>query len=149
MDCSTPGFPVHHQLPELTQTHVLWVNDAIQPSHPLSPPSPSALNLSQHQSLFQWVSIKWPTYWSFSISHSNEYLGLISFRIDWFDLAVLGTLRLSVFSFLVITLKLWKCILKSLTLVSIFLWSNSGTLNTCSDFRQSLLPCMLYLPWVN
>ena len=56
MDCSTPGLPVHHQLPELTQTHVLWVGDAIQPSHPLSSPSPPAFNLSQHQGLFQWVS---------------------------------------------------------------------------------------------
>ena len=56
MDCSTPGFPVHHQLPELAQTHVHWVSDAIQSSHPLSSPSPPAFNLSQHQSLFQWVS---------------------------------------------------------------------------------------------
>ena len=56
MDCSTPGLPVHHQLPESTQTHVHWVDDAIQPSHPLSSPSPPALNLSQHQGLFQWVS---------------------------------------------------------------------------------------------
>ena len=56
MDCSTPGLPVHHQLPESTQTHVHWVGDASQPSHPLSSPSPPALNLSQHQGLFQWVS---------------------------------------------------------------------------------------------
>ena len=56
MDCSTPGFPVHHQLPELTQTHVHPVGDAIQPSHPLLSPSPPAFNLSQHQGLFQWVS---------------------------------------------------------------------------------------------
>ena len=56
MDCSTPGFPVHHQLPKLAQTHVHRVSDAIQPSHPLSSPSPSALNLSQHQGIFQWVS---------------------------------------------------------------------------------------------
>ena len=56
MDCSPPGFPVHHQLLELAQTHVRWVGDAIQPSHPLSSPSPSALNLSGHQSLFQWVN---------------------------------------------------------------------------------------------
>ena len=54
MDCSTPGFPVHHQLLELTQTHVYQVSDAIQPSHPLSSPSPPAFNLSQHQGLFQW-----------------------------------------------------------------------------------------------
>ena len=53
MDCSTPGLPVHHQLPEITQTHVYRVGDAIQPSHPLSPPSPPALNLSQHQDLFK------------------------------------------------------------------------------------------------
>ena len=56
LDCSRPGCPVHHQLPEFTQTHVHWVSDAIQPSHPLSSPSSSAFNLSQHQSLFQWVS---------------------------------------------------------------------------------------------
>ena len=56
MDCSTPGLPVHHQLPEFTQTHVHWVGDAIQPSHPLLSPSPPAFNLSQHQDLFQWVS---------------------------------------------------------------------------------------------
>ena len=56
MDCSMPGLPVHHQLPEFTQTHVHWVGDAIQPSHPLSSPSPPAFNLSQHQGLFQWVS---------------------------------------------------------------------------------------------
>ena len=96
-DCSTPGFPVHHQLPEPTQTHVHWVGDAIQPSHPLSSPS-LAFNLSQHQSLFQWVGllIRWPKYWSFSssISPSNEYSGLISFRMDWLDLLVVqGTLK--------------------------------------------------------
>ena len=56
MDCSTPGFPVHHQLPELTQTHVHWVGDAIQSSHPLQSPSPHAFSLSQHQGFFQWVS---------------------------------------------------------------------------------------------
>ena len=56
MDCSTPGFPIHHQLPEFAQTHVHWVDDAVQPSHPLSPPSAPSFNLSQHQGLFQWVS---------------------------------------------------------------------------------------------
>ena len=85
-----PGFLVLHHLPELAQTHVHWVDDAIQPSHPLSPSSPPALSLSQHQGLFQWVAlhIMWPKYWSFSfnISPSNEYSGLISFRINWFDL---------------------------------------------------------------
>ena len=56
MDCSTPGLPIHHQLPEFTQSHVHWVGEVIQPSHPLSSPSPPALNLSQHQGLFKWVS---------------------------------------------------------------------------------------------
>ena len=89
MDCSTPGFPVHHQLPELAQTQVNLVSDAIQPPHPLSSPAPPAFNLSQHQGLFQWVlCIRWPKDWSlsFSISPSSEYSGLTSFRIDWFDL---------------------------------------------------------------
>ena len=98
MDCSMPGFPVHHQLPELAQTHAHWVSDAIQPSHPLSSPSPPAFNLSQHQDLFQRVSSSHQVaeYWSFSFSISSfsECLGLISFRIDWFDLlAAQGTLK--------------------------------------------------------
>ena len=97
MDCSTSGFPVLHHLLEFAQTHVHWVNDATQPSNPLSPASPPALCLSQHQGLFQWVLyIRWPKNWSFSfsISLSKEYSGLISFRIDWFDLlAVQGTLK--------------------------------------------------------
>ena len=77
-----PGLPVHHQLLEFTQTHVHWVGDAIQPSHPLSSSSAPDFNLSQHQGLFQWISSshQWPKYWSFSlsISPSNEFLGLIS-----------------------------------------------------------------------
>ena len=97
MDCSTPGFPVHHQLLELAQTHVHRVSDAIQPSYPLSSPSPPAFNLFPHQDLFQGVlRIRWPKYWSFnfSIIPSNEYSVLISFKIDWFDLlAVQGTLN--------------------------------------------------------
>ena len=118
MDCSTSSFPVFHYLPEFAQTHVHWVSEVIQPSHPLPLPSPLALNLSQHHSPFQWVGsshqvakvldiyhqsfqwifrvdflsselalcIRWPEYWSFSfsISPSSEYSGLISFRIDWF-----------------------------------------------------------------
>ena len=100
MDCSIPGFTVHHQLLEFTQTYVHQIGDAIQPSHPLSSPSPPAFKLSQHQvrvfSSESALHIKWPKYWSlnFSTSPSNEYSGLISFRIDWFDsLAVRGTLQ--------------------------------------------------------
>ena len=104
MDCSMPGFPVNHQFPEFTQTYVHSTSDAIQPFHPLSSPSP-AFNLSQNLSLQYFprvfsnesvLPIKWPTYWSFrfSFSPSNEYSGLISFRMAWLDLlAVQGTLK--------------------------------------------------------
>ena len=94
MDCSMPGFPVLHYLLEFAQTHVHWVNDTIQPSHPLSSPSPPAFSPSQHQGLSNksvlWI--RWPKYWSFSfnISLSNKYLELI----DWLDLRVVqGTLK--------------------------------------------------------
>ena len=96
MDCSMPGFPVHHQLPELVQIHVCRVSDAIQPSHLLLSPSPPAFSLAQQQSLSNEsvLGIRWPKYWNFSISPSNEYSGLIFFRIDWFDLLeVQGTLK--------------------------------------------------------
>ena len=98
MDCCTPGFLVPHYVLKFAQVHFHCIGDAIQPSHPLTPSSPSVLNLSQHQGLFQWVSHskRWPKYWSFSFSFSlsNEYSGLISFKIDWFDLlAVQGTFR--------------------------------------------------------
>ena len=98
MACSTPGFPVHHQHPELAQTHIHWVGDVIQPSHPLPSllllPSifPSIRVFSNESVLCIW----WPNYWSFSfsISPSNEYPGLISFRMDWLDLlTVQGTLK--------------------------------------------------------
>ena len=92
MDCSMPGFPVHHQLLEPTQTHVHWVGDAIQPCHSLLSLSPPSFNLSQHQGLFQWVI---SSYWvarvlQFQLQH--EYLGLISFRMDWLE-RVQGTLK--------------------------------------------------------
>ena len=98
VECSTPGFPVLHYLLEFAQTHVHWVGDAIQQSYPLSPllllPSifPNIWVFSNEPALH----IRWPKYWSFSfsISPSNEYLGLTSFRIDWFDLLALqGTLK--------------------------------------------------------
>ena len=98
MDCSTPGLPVHHQLPELAQTHVHPVSDAIQPSHPLSPRLllPSiflSIRVFSNESV---LHIRWPKYWSFSfsISPSNEDSGLISFRMDWLALLVAqGTLK--------------------------------------------------------
>ena len=90
MDCIMPGFPVHHQLPELAQTHIHWVGDAIQPSHPLSSPSPPTFNLSQHQSLFQWVSS------SPQVAKVLEFqLQLLPMNIqDWFPLGWTGWISL-------------------------------------------------------
>ena len=97
MDCSMPVFPVHHQLPELAQTHVQRVGDTIQPSHPL--PLPLLLSIFSSIRVFLnelALCIRWPKYWNFSlsISPSHDYSELISFRIDLFDLfAVQGTLK--------------------------------------------------------
>ena len=93
-----PGFPVHHQLPELAQTHVHQVGDAIQPSQPLSSPSPPAFNLPQYQVLFQRVSSSHQVAKVLELQLQqqffNKYSGLISFRIDWLDLlAIQGTLK--------------------------------------------------------
>ena len=98
MDCSTPGFPVLYHLPKSAQTHVHWVGDTIQPSHPLLSPSPPAFNLSSHQGLFQWVGSlhQVAKVLELQLQHQsfNDYSGLISFRVDWFDiLAVQGTLN--------------------------------------------------------
>ena len=98
MNCSTPGLPVHHQLQEVTQTHVHWVGDTIQPPHPLSSlsppvPNPSSIRVFSNESA---LCMRWPKYWSFSfsISPSKEHPGLISFSMDWLDLlAFEGTLK--------------------------------------------------------
>ena len=98
MDCGPPGFPVHHQLPQLTQTHVSWVGNAIQQSHLccsllLWPSVIPSIRVFSNESAFH---NRWPKYWSFSfnITSSNEYSGLTSFRMDWWDLlAVQGTLK--------------------------------------------------------
>ena len=95
MNCSTPGLPVHHHLPEFPQTHVHWVGDAIQPSHPWSSPSPPVPNPSQHQNLFQWVSSlhQVAKVLELQLQHQS-FPGLISFRMDWLGLlAVQGTLK--------------------------------------------------------
>ena len=98
MNHSTPGLLLHHQLPEFTQSRVHRVSDAIQPSHPLSspsplPPIPPSIRVFSHESALR---MRWPKYWSFSfsISPSNEHPGLISFRMDWLDLLeIQGTLK--------------------------------------------------------
>ena len=101
MDRSTPGLPVHHQLPEFTQTHVHWVSDAIQPSQPLLSPPPPALNLFQYQGLFQWVgsSHQVAKILELQLQHQSFHwiFRLISFRINWLGLlAVPGTFRISI-----------------------------------------------------
>ena len=87
---TTPSLPVHHHLPEFTQIHVHWVGDAVQPSRPLSSPSPPVLNLSQHQGVFKWVSSSHQVarVLEFQLHHQSfqRIFRLISFRIDWFDL---------------------------------------------------------------
>ena len=99
MDCSMPGFPVLHHLPEFAQTHVHWVSDAIQPSHPLSSPSPPAFNRSHHQGLFWWVGSLHQVTKILELQLQHHFFpmnnsGLISLRIVWFDLlAVQGTLK--------------------------------------------------------
>ena len=98
MDCSTQAFPVHHQLPDPTRTHVHRLSEAIQPSHPLSSPSPPRSVFSRIKVFSNGLvlHIRWPKYWSFSfsINPSNEYSRLISFRMDWLDLLVFqGTLK--------------------------------------------------------
>ena len=89
MDCSPPGFPVHHQLLELAQTHVHLVSDAIQPLHLLSSPSPSAFNPSQHQGLYKWVSSSYQVAKVLELQHQFfQWISRtdFSFRMDWFDL---------------------------------------------------------------
>ena len=98
MDCKKPGSFVLHYLPEVAQNYVHWVSDAIQPSHPLLPPSPFAFSLSQHQDLFQrvssWHQVAKVLELQLQYQSSNEYSGLISFRMDWLDLhAAQGTLE--------------------------------------------------------
>ena len=97
MDCSMPGFLVHHKLPEPAETRVYQVGDAIQPSHPQSSPSPPVFSLSQHQGLFQWVSSSHQVakLLELQLQHQSfQWIFRISFRMDWFDLlAVQGTLK--------------------------------------------------------
>ena len=119
MDCSLPDFLVLHNLPEFAQTHVHGVSDAIQPSCPLSPPFPSifaSISVFANESA---LHISWPKYWSFSfsISPSDTYSRLISFRTDWLDvLAIQGTLR---------SLLQHHNLKASVLRHSVFLWSNS------------------------
>ena len=108
MDCSTPRLPVHHQLPEFTQTHVHWVGDAIQPSHPLLSPSPPTFNFSQHQGLFQSVSSSYQVakVLDFQLQHqSPQWI----FRTDWFPLGLTGLISLQTCCSFNHNFFIWKC----------------------------------------
>ena len=138
MDCSTPGFPVLHHLLELAEIHVHQVGDAIQQSHPLSSPSPPAFNLSQNQGCSNELvlCIRWPKYWSFSfnISPSNEFAGLISFRMDCFDLlAVQQAFKSLIQHQSSKALILW---------CSAFLWSNSHPYMTTGEIITLTRPLL-------
>ena len=145
MDCSTPGLPVHHQLPEFTQTHVHRVGDAIQPSYPLSSPSP-AFNLSQH-SVFSNESvlcIRWPKYWSFSfnISPSDGHSGLISFRMDWLDLC-----RRSIQIFYKYIYKYFINILTD-QLLFMFIWDNKHSKRALEIMKKKIrFFCQMLTNW--
>ena len=134
MDCSTPGFPVLHHLPESAQTLVHWVSNTIQPPHPVSPPSLPAFSLSQHQGLFQWVgsSHKVAKVWELQLQHQSFpwIFVLISFKIGWLDLlAVQGT---------------FKCLLQHHSLKASMLhtqpslWSACYVPAYCKHFRYQL-----------
>ena len=152
MDCSIPAFPVLDHLPELLQTHVRWVSDAIQSSHLLSPLSPLALNLSQPQGLFQWVNSShqvakcWS--FSFSISPSSEYSGLISFRIDWFDLLdVQGTLKSLLQHNSLKASIMWKVLkygyIEFMFLYSIVSWNTSVQIQDISENPMAMMILIL------
>ena len=113
MNRITPGLPVHHQLPEFTQTHVHWVGDAIQPSHPLSSPSPPALNLSQHQVLFKWVSSSHQVAKVFEVSASASVL-LVNTQ-DWSPLGWTGWISKAI-----------RKVLKQIDKTKILQWINPG-----------------------
>ena len=132
MNPSTPALPVHHQLLESTQTHVHCVRDVIQPSHPLSSPSPPApifpsIRVFSNKSALR---IRWPKYWSFSfnISPSNEHPGLISFRVGWLDLLAVHLIWNSL-----ILLYLDVCFLPEIRDISVIISSNMiSALLSCS-----------------
>ena len=142
MDYRMPGFLVLHYLLECVQTHIYWVRDAIQLSHPLSPSSAFAFNLSQHQGLYSElaVCIRWLNYWSFSfsISPSKEYSGLISFSIDWFDLLVVqGTLKCSLAPQIKSINSSTLSFLYGLTLTSIYDYWKNHSLDQTDLYGQS------------
>ena len=145
MDCSTSGFPVHHQLPELAQTHIHRVSDAIQPSHPLLSPSifPS-IRVSSNESV---LHIRWPVYWSYQLQDQffQWIAELTSFRIDWFDLAAQGTHKKSS-NTTVQNNQLFSTQLSIQSNSHIHIWLQwfwSPKINVCHCFH-----CFpIYLPW--
>ena len=149
MDCITPGLPIHHQLPELAQTHVRWVNDAIQPSHLLSSPSPPAFSLSQHQGLFQWVSSSHQVakVLEFQLQHQSfQWIFRTDFFEDWLVdlLAVQGTLK-SLLQHHSLKFTDPHCISPKSPKCLTSYWLKPGLWSLCSDhllcFKSSPLQC--------
>ena len=150
MNCSMPGFPVLHGLLEFAESHVHWAGDATQPSHPLSPPFsscpqsfPASRSFPVSQLLFV---IRWPKYWSFSIIPSSEHLGLISFRIDWFDLlAVQEILKSLLQHHSLKILILWPSVFFYCSgLTSIYDYWKNHSFNYTDLCRQSDISAFLY-----
>ena len=146
MDCSTPGYHVHHYLPEFVQTQVHWVSGAIQLSNSLLPPSPVALNLRyQGLSTESAPCIRWPKYWnfSFSISPSSEYSGFISFRIDWFDLlAVQGTLKSLIQHHILKVSILWHSAFFIIQLLQPYMTTGKNIALTLQTFLGKVMPLL-------
>ena len=138
MDGSTPGLPVHYQLPEFTQTHVHWVDDAIQPSHPLSSPSPPAFNLSQHQGVFRWVSS------SHQVAKGLELqppLGIPNFLSYFYPLPIFSPLDFQyVFPFTL-------TFLNTITKISAFQITITFITKTVKDFDHLASACLSSLPF--
>ena len=155
MDCRTPGFPVHHQLPELAQTHVHRVSDAIQPYHSVAPFSscPQSFPASGSFSI-TWLPlhIKWSKYWGFSFSNSpsNEYSGLFSFRIDWFDfLAVQGTLKGFLQHHSSKATHLWRSAFFMVQFSHPYMTTEKNHTFNCTDLcQQSDVSALEYAVWV-
>ena len=150
MDCSTPGFPVHHQLAELVQIHVHWVHDATQPSHPLPSPFP-ALIFPNIRVFFNEsvLRIRWPKYWNFSISPSNKYSGLISFRIDWLDLLTLqGILKGLLQHHSSKASILWCLAFFMVQLSHLYMTTGKTIALTIRTYVGKILTFSLYLQWL-
>ena len=150
MNHSTPGLPVHHQLPEFTQTHVHWVSDAIQPSHPLLspsplPPIPHSIRVFSNESTLR---MRWPKYgsFSFSIGPSNEHPGLMSFRMDWLDLFAVLVIFYWPYNVVYEKLQILGWCYLSPKVIYPILWQTAIVNKKLGWFTQLVVSISLYIP---